>query len=367
MARIAPGTLAEYYYTIYRTKIYRLVDINISCYINEKNKNSLRCTLNQLMELGTDSLAKELYGFCAFGSLAATKQWQLGTNVYDRDWDLLVVLDCCRVDALEAVRAEYDFIGDVGAIWSVGSTSKEWIANTFQERYSDQISETTYITANGFAADVLDEEPDWTEWGATQGTWMSTQRWLAPLVSRDVVDSDDLDSCHRIWDLSDRHEHGHTPYAEDVTDYTIRVGRAESPTKTIVHYMQPHAPYLANRSQSSLDDWQAKPLEELRNGGDKDRIWAEYLDNLRYVLDEVARLLENFSAQKVVITADHGELFGEFGLHDHGVGILHPALRKVPWAETTARDTGTVEPEIDIRTETSGDVKETLRNLGYFE
>ena len=32
-----------------------------------------------------------------------TSRWPLGTHVYNEDWDLLVILDACRVDVLEEV------------------------------------------------------------------------------------------------------------------------------------------------------------------------------------------------------------------------------------------------------------------------
>lgn len=39
-----------------------------------------------------------------------------------------------------------------------------------------------------------------------------------------------------------------------------------------------------------------------------------------------------------MITADHGDLFGEFGQYGHPEGFVHPNLNQVPWVETTATD-----------------------------
>jgi hypothetical protein len=71
-----------------------------------------------------------------------------------------------------------------------------------------------------------------------------------------------------------------------------------------------------------------------------------------------------------VITADHGELFGEWGLYGHISGILHPSLKRVPWVETTAEDTQSYEPQL---TSPRGEARETedeavtqrLADLGY--
>jgi hypothetical protein len=59
----------------------------------------------------------------------------------------------------------------------------------------------------------------------------------------------------------------------------------------------------------------------------------------------VALLLENVDAERVVITADHGEGFGEYGVYEHPVGCPAPTIKRVPWATTTAADTGSYVPE----------------------
>jgi hypothetical protein len=98
----------------------------------------------------------------------------------------------------------------------------------------------------------------------------------------------------------------------------------------------------------------------------RDEAWAGYLDHLRAGLDDVALLLENLDADRVAITADHGECFGEWGLYGHHLSTPVPELLRVPWVETTATDTGTYDPDIDfehVDTETS--VEEKLSALGY--
>jgi len=40
----------------------------------------------------------------------------VGTNIYERDWDALVVLDACRVDILREVADEYEFIDEVDSV-----------------------------------------------------------------------------------------------------------------------------------------------------------------------------------------------------------------------------------------------------------
>lgn len=83
-----------------------------------------------------------------------------GENVFEKDWDILLLLDACRVDALEAVAEEYSFINNVGSILSVGSSSEEWLANTFTTEYQETVNDTAYLSANGFTEELLVQEKE---------------------------------------------------------------------------------------------------------------------------------------------------------------------------------------------------------------
>jgi hypothetical protein len=128
----------------------------------------------------------------------------------------------------------------------------------------------------------------------------------------------------------------------------------------IVHYMQPHYPMVPEPFEVDEKVWNL-----LRDGEiGHDEVWRRYRDNLRYVLDELPKLLRNVEAENVVITADHGNLVGELGLYGHFGRVPHPNLRKVPWASTTATDTSTYTPDLEPEC-SAGDVKERLQDLGY--
>ena len=81
----------------------------------------------------------------------------IGTNVYSLDWDVLILLDTCRVDALEVVAPEYKFLSKIGSIQSVGGASPEWIAKTFVDKYEADIQNTAYLSANVFTQRLLEE------------------------------------------------------------------------------------------------------------------------------------------------------------------------------------------------------------------
>jgi len=66
------------------------------------------------------------------------------THVFDRDWDVLVVLDACRVDLLRSVAGEYDFVTGDQTIYSVAPTSKLWLNRTFQPLTADAVCEVPW-------------------------------------------------------------------------------------------------------------------------------------------------------------------------------------------------------------------------------
>lgn len=285
-----------------------------------------------------------------------TTRYPIGTNVYEREWDVLIILDACRVDALQAVASEFDFIDHIGSMWSLGSTSHEWMAKTFSEEWLDEIANTTYLTGNGFAQRTfIDGEPPVHE----NNPFLSF-----PAFS--TVDDGAFKLLKGVWDVGHDSRLGNVP-PRYITDRAIELGRDESAERFIVHYNQPHTPYLADAlaTGDAPAPFESKPFPMLRSGDvSRDRILKAYLDNLRLVLGEVELLLNNLDTERVAISADHGEAFGEWGQYGHPNASPLPVVKKVPWAETTASDTNTHTPAEEAQGATT-DVKEHLADLGY--
>lgn len=297
--------------------------------------------------------------YCTYLGLwyTVTSRFEMGTNIYERDWDALIILDACRVDALQAVADEYEFLpeNDVDSIWSVGCSSYEWMVKTFRTEYLPEINDTVHVTANGFAEPVFEEN----QYGPSVSVPFGWPK-------RDVVDASDFARLEHAWRRGRDEQLGNVP-PQHLTDTSIEAMRDTDAGKLIAHYAQPHTPLMAqaaaeNRSITSVE---ADPWEHLRSGDlSYERAWELYLDNLRYVLDDVEVLLENIDADTVVITADHGEAFGEWQAHGHPDGLLLPVIKRVPWVETTATDTGSREPDL-AQNEQPAEVEEHLRDLGY--
>jgi hypothetical protein len=132
----------------------------------------------------------------------------------------------------------------------------------------------------------------------------------------------------------------------------------------IVHYMQPHFPSIPRplAHGNKYDNvWKGLMIGR----GNKEELQESYIANLRYVLNEVADLLENVDADRVAITADHGNGIGEWGVYEHPVGIPLDCVKTVPWYVTDAADERTRRPSVDRNVEAGDSVDDRLRSLGY--
>lgn len=275
----------------------------------------------------------------------------LGTNVFARDWDLLVVLDACRVNAMRAAADDYPFLGEVESVWSVGSTSIEWLALTFREQYRAAIEQTAYVTGNGQFDRVFRERRTPPHIAAAP---------FGPSFERyGVVEPEAFAHLDPVYEYAFDDDLGVVP-PRPMTDRAIATDREHGPDRMIVHYLQPHAPYIG------VEDPPENALAALSHGDlDRETVRELHEATLRYVLEDVALLLENVDAERVAITADHGEGFGEWTFYSHNIGCPHPAVRKVPWVETTATDERTHEPSHEQPGRVDADTADQLKRLGY--
>lgn len=266
-----------------------------------------------------------------------------GRRIYDHEWDLLVVLDGCRADLMHEVVDDYPFL-DRGTAYSCASASGEWYRKCFADEYREEMAQTALVSAN--------------------------------LYTDMHLDADDFLLVDEVWrDFFDEDEGTILP--EPVVDETIRAQRSLDPDRCICHLMQPHypfVPYTKDFGAGIAKGYDHRPWsnvwERLQRGEvDKAEVWEGYRQNLVYALDHLEVLLDNVDAETVVITSDHGNLLGEFGLYDHPQYVPVPALKRVPWIETSAEDNRSREPP-DPRPDEDesadgSSVEDKLESLGY--
>lgn len=258
------------------------------------------------------------------------------THVYDRDWDVLVVLDACRVDLMREVVTEYDFLSDPASIYSVAPTSRSWIERTFGPLSTETLARTGYVTGNLFSDRVE--------------------------IRRNAFGVFD-----EVWRDGYEEKLGGIP-PETITNRAIHAARTQSPDRLIVHYMQSHVPFLYDPDlggQMGREDGRTV-WDALADGQeDEARVWEAYKRNLRGVLDEVAVLRRNLDADRLVVSSDHGNAMGEHGQYGHGPNKLVDAVCTVPWIRTDATDQKTRVPDIDRSETVEPDQIARLRALGY--
>ena len=172
----------------------------------------------------------------------------------NEDWDILVVLDACRYDLL----ADRDpFNVPVQRVQSNASQTREYIKNNFLNKdYRD----TVYVTASPQFADF------------------------------------DLNFAHieHVWEDSWDDEL-RTVLPEAVTEAAIQASSEYPDKRLIVHYMQPHYPFIGSTGQSIEDQATFVPnpkyasvWERLAGGDISEAVVREaYRENLDVVLPEV--------------------------------------------------------------------------------
>jgi hypothetical protein len=176
----------------------------------------------------------------------------------------------------------------------------------------------------------------------------------------------------RRWD-----EHLGVCPPEPVTEAAL--AQAGDTSRMVAHYFQPHAPYIGeHRALSEMD---AHDTDMTGGAVDAD-VWAAvregdisddelrtlYRSNLRRAMAAVAELVRASSFERYVITADHGEALGEYGLYNHPrIEYFHPATRIVPWVEvsTVADDAPGMWDYEGLRDSDADGTADRLRELGY--
>ncbi|QLH81275.1 hypothetical protein [Halosimplex pelagicum] len=223
-------------------------------------------------------------------------------SVVDESWDVLIVLDACNFDHFKEIS---HIDGKLSKIPSKGTHTVEWMRENFDRDCSDIV----YVAGN------------------PQVSRTKLKNWVGvenPFYHLEPVWKDE-------WN-----EKRNTQPPGPVSD-AARELHSEFPDKRlIVHYLQPHHPFIGEETPSTthrqnqiLNSMNWRPIfDELS----LDTIEQAFHENLRIVLDDINDLLSDLSGD-IVITADHGEAFGEYGLYGHVPGLYAPSMVFVPWLE----------------------------------
>lgn len=263
----------------------------------------------------------------AWQQLPEFSQPTLFDRIERTDWNLLIILDAARYDSLRGIA---DAV--VSKEISPASSTPEFLpaveeANIFADDY--------YVSAS-------------------------------PQSTKRTTGAKHTEYLEEYWD--DRLQTIPPGPVYDRASELVRNGKS-----VVAHTLQPHYPHIC-RINGDLEPVPGgfHPEEiDIR----PDDVLQGYLTNGNYSLKDLQRSYEiclEFAweeakgvAQKlrqegytVAITADHGELFGEYGFVNHPTHVPVPTLRHVPWIKFTPPSKSAANKELD-------DVDDRLRALGY--
>lgn len=281
----------------------------------------------------------------AYGKYVDSQFNDRSIDAMSADWDNLIVLDAARFDYFEDVNT---IDGSLQKEVSRGKKSWEFIKGNFVGR---DLHDTVYVTANPFSTDI------------PEGTFHY------------------IDHLHaRKWD-----ERIGTVQPEDVVEAAVEAHEQFPNKRLIIHYMQPHRPYLGETAEilrkrldlqgygehnEGIQIWGAIKqgdvmIEEIRNA---------YTESLEISLESIEELLDQLSG-KSVVTSDHGEMLGErvfpftTRVWGHMEGFDTPTLREIPWLEIDFDERREIRTERPVESEgaelTDSEVSDRLEALGY--
>lgn len=274
-----------------------------------------------------------------------------GGRYLDRDWDNLILLDACRYDLFEA---ENTVKGELSPFRSNASSSDEYFEKNIE---GGSHGDLVYYSANPHIDNIDASFYDlYRLWPEDSDTWDANIGTVQPDAA-----------VNKVIETADQYED----------------------KRIILHMMQPHRPFLGDRardfdqsgfSRKGVNRRKDEELEvpfwwdRLEEGVlSRQEVMRLYRDTLRVALPHVQRLVDHLPG-KSVISADHGNVFGDRGLsakrlYGHPSYKHHPGLNTVPWLEINKPRKKIVEGDATVESEVERYENATaqLEALGYIE
>lgn len=267
-----------------------------------------------------------------------------GINIFDEDWDNLILLDACRYDMF---KNAIDIDGQLETRTSRGSNTLEFIRGNFKDRI---LHDTIYITANPMMYRYQEELN--AEFYHVENVWKNEG-----------------------WD-----KYSNTVLPETVTNITKRINQNYPNKRLLIHYLQPHFPFIDNDTDfdkripdpdSPTNMWMEIMTGEIEV--QKEILWKGYINNLRCVLESMYKLIPKLEG-RTIVTSDHGNMLGErsfpFPIQEWG----HPPMTytnelvEIPWFiinNKTRKEIISEPPKEICNGKQERSVHEKLEALGY--
>lgn len=259
----------------------------------------------------------------------------------------MIVLDACRYDIFKEMSQKILGKSKVEKMISPATQTVEWLDKTFKNQ---DFSDVIYVSSNPFvnSKGIIPEQG---------GYSFNGKSYFKKIVN--------------VWDKGWNPDIS-TVHPLDVNKAAIVSMDLNPRFRHIIHYMQPHSPYIfygglkthmhpvqnmqknlnpgtefsflskiANKLLSQETIWKIGKGLGKQPTWDLGKLWFRYgregiekgyREDLKLVLNHVKKLIKLFPKKKIIITADHGERLGEKGNYGHG-GKREKAVIEIPWLE----------------------------------
>lgn len=217
--------------------------------------------------------------------------------IHETDWIYMIILDACRYDYFEKLWVRNNGY-HMFPIKSPASSTVEWLKAVFPRKYDIDI-----ISANPYIGSI------------------HLSKWKYKC-------SEHFKYIYDVWNYKYNDKCG-CVLPKDMFDECVEYYTKNVERRCIFWFLQPHSPYIDLESGKTVDDfvnWGAKKDFKSFFGYD---IKTLYRKNLEYVLPYVYKLMRIIK-DPMIITSDHAELLGEYGLVGHP-NFDVPELRTVPF------------------------------------
>lgn len=233
-----------------------------------------------------------------------------GVDLFEEDWDNLLLLDACRYDMF---LTHHDLPGRLERRRTRGSHTTEFLRGNVAGRTLD---DTVYVTAS-------------------------------PMYHRERKHGRIGGRFHavvNVWEEEGWDPERHTVLPETMREYALRAAREYPDKRLVVHFLQPHYPFIGPTWESEDRDLAegrdlAFDWTDVATGAldiSRETLWQASAENLDLTMPHLKALLEELDG-RTVVTADHGQLFGErqfpipIAEYGHPPGQRSAALVEVPW------------------------------------
>jgi len=261
-----------------------------------------------------------------------------GISIPGADWDTLIILDACRYDVF---KEHSRLNGSLSQMISQGSHTSEFLIKNFDDQsFPDMVyvSATPQIRAHELENNFHAVVPVW------EDGWDDSLNTVPP---KEMVEAT---------------QQAHEKYPKK---------------RIIAHFLQPHYPFIGGLGHQIKhgtvtgdgvlqEERDAKSIWDRLEAGEisADLVWNAYIENLELVLPKVETLVGTING-KIVITSDHGNIFGKWGVYGHPPKTYLTDLVEIPWLEPTFDRRRKIIAEETTTAIPTNDVTDQLRDLGY--